>query len=789
MARKRQIEAVVALADAAFVDRRWPGFADGFDAARLAERLASLTVAEAPPINPLVDWAHLVAVTSTDDGATALSVLEDYAARGLPAGVAPHPLLRQGLVRRHASVDGGWVAAALADPDADGRAFLPILDPAFVLATLGVAPEDLSGHGFRSVGRFYLAEALPRGVPPAAAFDPVFVLTATGRSAANGARPPQALAAALAAYLDALEAGQAPAPSPVFDEAFVRMAQPDLAASHGSAFAGWIAAGQPAVPRTASGLELFPEAMPQPWWARDHRAAATRGRRRVTPALLVAEAVQRVRAADPPALAVRVTPRWPEEVYAGEIVTLAAEGFAASPGGEVQSVTLLLGGEPVRTEPFEGLPRPEALARTTAVVDAGRQLLGGFAVAWTGPAPRPGRHAVTLAVAAHAPGGGSVTRTVALGTLPVLWRPAPRRGAAPAPLVAIAMATFEPAEDLFAAQVASIRAQTLADWRLVVSDESVSAAGRATVARIAGGDRRISVLSGDRRGVVGNFERAVRAIDPRAPFVALADQDDCWRPDKLERLAGRMADDVRLVHGAMRLVGAEGAPLPGAAPTRRTADPTWLQLLAENEVTGASALLRREVVAAALPMPRLPGLFHDHWLALVARAAGRIVFEPAVVQDYVQHGGNLVGEDPWRDRVAAARLARERRAFNRIRAGLSVSGDGVSAAVLERALLPAAFAVTSAAVMRAAAWAALAGRASAAGLVDVPSLPGPGGLGLASLQAMAEALRGETAPRTPGHLGVAEWLAEGLAALAAARAHPGHLAAAAARHHRRAAEA
>jgi hypothetical protein len=788
MARKRQIEAVVAFADAAFVTRRWPGFAAGFDAARLAERLASLPVAETPPINPLVDWRHLAGALGADGSTPALAVLADYAATGLPAGLSPHPLLRQGVFRRRAPPASGpdWVRAALADPDSGGRAFLPMLDPAFVLGTLGVAVEDLPGYGFASAGRFYLTEGVPRGVPPAAAFDPVFVCAATARPAAAGEGPPSVLARALSAYLDAFEAGRPLSPSPVFDEDFVRAGHPDLAAAHGSAFAGWLAAGRPAIAGTASGLDVFPEAMPQPWWERERRAAAVRGRRRATAGRLVAEAVQRVRTAEPPALAVRVAPRLPEEVWAGETITLAADGFAASPGGEILSITLLLAGVPVATEAFDALPRAEAFARTRDVVEAGRQLFGGFAIAWTGPAPAPGRAAVTLAVAGRSPAGRTVTRTVALGTLSVRRRAPQRRRGTPAPLVAIAMATFEPAEDLFAAQVASIRAQTMGDWRLVVSDETVSEAGRAAVRRIAGGDRRISVLSGVRRGVVGNFERALRAIDAQAPFVALADQDDRWRPDKLERLVGRMTDDVRLVHGAMRLVGADGAPLAGAAPTRRSADPTLLHLLAENEVTGASALLRREVVAAALPMPRLSGLFHDHWLALVARAGGRIVFEPVVVQDYVQHGGNLVGEDPERDRAATARLRRERHGFERLCARLGARDAELRPAELDRALLPALFAVVPAALMRAAAWDALANRAAGTVGFNVAPRPAPD-LGLAGLGAVAEALRAAPDAGTPGRIGVADWIAAGLAALRAARARPDLLASAAARHLRRAA--
>jgi|GEM_PF-1955412 len=836
MRRTRQIEAVAALADAHFVACRWPGFADGFDAVRLADRLAALTVADAPLVNPLVDWGHLAALAGAGPGETALAVLADYAGRGLPAGVSPHPLLRERVYRRRAAaapatpVGGGWVRAALTDPDTDGRALLPMLDPAFVLGTLGVAPDDLAGWGFRSVGRFYFAEAVRRGVPPCAVFDPVYVLAATGvRAGAGAADPAAVLAAALAVYLDALARGEPPSPSPVFDEAFVRATQPAIAAAleagAGSALEAWLVAGRPALPRTASGLEIFPEAMPEPWWERERRAAGSRGAKRLTPLRLVAEAVARVRAADPPALAVRLSPHLPDAVFAGETVTLFVDGFACSPGGEVGTVALCIGDDEVAREAFQAFPRAEALARSTDVVDAAGQLFGGFAIAWTGPAPPAGRHGVTLRVGVVARDGGEeLQRSVALGTLEVRRRPAPRRSPAttPAPTVAIAMATFEPDAELFAAQIASIRTQTRTDWHLVVSDESETEAGRSIVERLTQKDPRITVHHGPRRGVVGNFERALRAIDPRAPFVALADQDDRWRPDKLDRLLAGMTDGVALVHGAMRLVDGRGNPLPGAPATRRMPDPSLCDLLAENEVTGASALLRAAVIAAALPLPRLPGLFHDHWLALVARTQGRVVFEPGVVQDYVQHGGNVVGEDPRRDHAAALRLRRERQRFRRLLAPLQAGEGGPPGSAVERALLPAAFAVVPAAVMRLAAWQAVAGRPAAQDLLTQdllvqemeirdltaedlparalsiePAFDGrdptaagavmPSGMSLARLAAFVAALGADADIEPAGRLGVAAWLAEGLAATAAVAGRPDLTAAVATLHHRRAA--
>jgi hypothetical protein len=695
-------------------------------------------------------------------------------------------------------------AAASGPADADGGSLEAILDPAFALGVFGVREDDLSRLGFRSAGQFYLAEGVRRGVPPCAVFDPVYVLAATtgAPSATALADPGAVLHAALDAYLEAAEAGRPPSPSAAFDEDFVRATVPALAAAveggrAPSALAAWLAAGKPPVGTTASGLEHFPEALPHPWWERERRAATARGRHRPTPARLTEEALWRVRAADPPALVVRVEAGMPEEVRTGEMVTLVAQGFACCPGGTIISTELLVDDAVLAREPFQTFPRAEAFARSTDLVDARAQLFGGFAVAWTGPAPAVGERAVILRLSLRYGADGAIAdRAVRLGTLRVLRRPPRRRAVAGSPVVVIAMAAFEPRADLLDGQLQSIRAQSLPDWRLTISDESVSEAGRSLIARMVRGDPRITLRHGPRRGVVGNFERALRTVDPGAPFVALADQDDRWHADKLARLVGRMDDEAALVHGAMRLVDAGGEPLTGAGATAREAAPTLADLVAENQVTGAAALMRAAVVRAALPLPRLAGLFHDHWLALVARSLGRVVFVPEVLQDYVQHGRNVVGEDPERDHAAAERLAGERRDFATLLAGLgAVGGSGTLSAVAvtaaEAALLPSGFGVVPAATLRTVALRALhvmrdrpgpaAGRRA-----DVDGLPVPAGLSLADLAAVAIALQAAAAGRPAAGIGVAPWLAAGLAAIAAVSDRPEVKEAVAAVHHRRA---
>ena len=68
-------------------------------------------------------------------------------------------------------------------------------------------------------------------------------------------------------------------------------------------------------------------------------------------------------------------------------------------------------------------------------------------------------------------------------------------------------------------------------------------------------------------------------------------------------------------------------------------------LLVANSITGAATLFRREVAELALPFPETPGMqFHDHWLGLVALAAGDIAYVDRPLYDYVQHGGAIFGD-------------------------------------------------------------------------------------------------------------------------------------------------
>ena len=211
--------------------------------------------------------------------------------------------------------------------------------------------------------------------------------------------------------------------------------------------------------------------------------------------------------------------------------------------------------------------------------------------------------------------------------------------------VAICMATHEPPAELLHRQLDSLRAQTHDDWICLISDDASGGERFAALETAIDGDRRFVVSRSDRRlGAYENFHRALRMVPGEVPYVALCDQDDHWHPDKLSTLLEALGD-ANLVFSDMRITAPDGTLIAPTYWTRRQPNhANFASLLLGNSVTGAASLFPRRLLDQALPFPpRLGNLYHDHWLALVARALGEIAYVPRPLYDYIQHPEAVIG--------------------------------------------------------------------------------------------------------------------------------------------------
>ncbi len=209
-------------------------------------------------------------------------------------------------------------------------------------------------------------------------------------------------------------------------------------------------------------------------------------------------------------------------------------------------------------------------------------------------------------------------------------------------------------------QLRSILQQTTPPRQIVISDDASTddtvALAQAVLAQYAEAPGQpaleaVILRNPEPLGVSRNFETAILATS--GDLIALCDQDDVWRPDRLARAVQEFDSrpDLDLVFSNARLVDGSGASLGrtlfevleiSEADRQRIHETDALSLfIKRNLATGATMMFRRRLLAVAVPFPSR--WVHDEWLAIIAAATGRldIVDEPLV--DYRQHGSNVIG--------------------------------------------------------------------------------------------------------------------------------------------------
>ncbi|MDH6235955.1 glycosyltransferase family 2 protein [Cryobacterium sp. CG_9.6] len=225
--------------------------------------------------------------------------------------------------------------------------------------------------------------------------------------------------------------------------------------------------------------------------------------------------------------------------------------------------------------------------------------------------------------------------------------------------VSVALCTYNGATYL-AEQVLSILNQTMPPTQIVVSDDGSTDETLQVLDQVLsawstahpGDTLEVMLLrNATALGVTANFEQALAACTGQ--LIALSDQDDVWVPERLEQMAAEFdrRPALQLLHADARLVDEAGNPLGysllstlGVSTTDLTAvheGRALDALLRRNIVTGATMMVRRELVARARPFP--PAWVHDEWLAVVAAATGLVDLLEKPLTDYRQHGSNQIG--------------------------------------------------------------------------------------------------------------------------------------------------
>ncbi len=225
--------------------------------------------------------------------------------------------------------------------------------------------------------------------------------------------------------------------------------------------------------------------------------------------------------------------------------------------------------------------------------------------------------------------------------------------------VVICMACWEPDEEHLKRQIESIKAQTLRSWHCIINDDASSDDTWQRYQEIIDGDSRFSLFRNKNNlGFYRNFEVALSRVPEDTDYVALADQDDDWYPEKLATSIAAFDKDTMLVYCDMRIVDENSGTISetywsGRKNNFRDADVLFLA----NTVTGAASVFRRDLLVDILPFPQAVGqVFHDHWIACVARCRGKLGYVDQALYDYYQYGNSVIGRCDFQARGVGKRV-------------------------------------------------------------------------------------------------------------------------------------
>jgi Glycosyl transferase family 2 len=228
------------------------------------------------------------------------------------------------------------------------------------------------------------------------------------------------------------------------------------------------------------------------------------------------------------------------------------------------------------------------------------------------------------------------------------------------------------------AAVESVLAQTVTQWHLVVSQDGPHDDRVWTELEPYLGDPRVSYSVADEsRGAARNKSSLINS--GTAPFVALLDDDDLWKPQFLEhQLEFLLAHkDVAFVFCANDVIDAEGAVtgrsaaiLPtGVHPTRDFLP----MLIAHNVVATPTVVVRRsayEHIGAEFD-ERLPTVYdYAMWIELAAHFP--VGYRTDVDACYRQHGEQQTVQARWRRANELIRLFDDVEKRRRANPGLAI---------------------------------------------------------------------------------------------------------------------
>ena len=203
-------------------------------------------------------------------------------------------------------------------------------------------------------------------------------------------------------------------------------------------------------------------------------------------------------------------------------------------------------------------------------------------------------------------------------------------------MISVCIATYN-GERYIRQQIESIVCQLNVDDEIIVSDDGSTDGTLDIVKGI--GDKRIKIIEGPgRKSPILNFECALKAS--KGDFIFLSDQDDVWKPNKVE-ICMKWLKTYHCVVSDAEVTDNRLKPLyPSLYTIMQVRQGRIYNTIWKNGYTGCCMAFRRNVLEASLPFPKdIP--MHDIWIGNVAAYKYNVIFIPDRLIHFRRHENTI----------------------------------------------------------------------------------------------------------------------------------------------------
>lgn len=209
------------------------------------------------------------------------------------------------------------------------------------------------------------------------------------------------------------------------------------------------------------------------------------------------------------------------------------------------------------------------------------------------------------------------------------------------PKISVAMTTYN--GNLYVReQISSIVSCLQDEDELIISDDGSTDNTVDTVNAFASADNRIKLICGPKKGIVKNFESAIKSCS--GDIIFLSDQDDIWHKDKIEKILKIFENtEAEIVLHNANIYDNNSGKIVDTCKNVFGYRKSYMGNLIRNSFIGCCMAVKKDSIQKALPFPNNIYM-HDWWIGLcVLKSGGGVVYIEEPLMEYRIHDGNSVG--------------------------------------------------------------------------------------------------------------------------------------------------